>query len=79
MRRPAQLQINQSGAWRTVLNFDVTDLPPEFLTAAQDLVCLSGSDSRMRIVACLQGPSGAWAATNTVLMAWTRKEGWVNA
>lgn len=77
MSRPVQLQINQSGAWRAVLSFDATDLPPEFLTAADDLVRLSGSDAKMRIVVCEPGSSGPAVATHNVLMSWTRQKGWV--
>ena len=29
--RPAQLQFNQSGAWRSALNFDAGQVPDEFL------------------------------------------------
>lgn len=77
--RPAQLQINQSGAWRAVLNFDAGDAPPEFLEAAQDLVRFSGSDATMRVVVREPRSSGPDVATHTVLMSWTRTKGWVSA
>lgn len=76
MNRPAQLQINQSGAWRSVLNFDAGEVPDEFLQAAEDLVRLSGGNATMRIVQCETGPNGGPVATRTVLMDWSRKNGW---
>ena len=75
----AQLQFNQSGAWRGVLVFRAIKLPAEFLKAAEDLVRLSGGDARIRVVACEQDTSnGTYVATRTVLMTWDRKKGWVN-
>lgn len=75
----AQLQFNQAGAWRGVLVFRAVKVPPEFLRCAEDLIRLSGSDARMRIVACEQDTSnGSYVATRTVLMTWERKHGWVN-
>lgn len=79
MNRPAQLQINQSGAWRAVLVFDAGHVPDEFFQAAEDLVRLSGADPTMRIVICEQSGSGAHTATRTVLMHWSRKTGWARA
>lgn len=79
MNRPAQLQINQSGAWRGVLVFDAGHVPDEFFQAAEDLVRLSGADPTMRIVHCQQSGSGAYTATQHVLMTWSRKTGWAKA
>ncbi len=79
MSTTAQLQINQSGAWRAVLNFDPWQVKPQFFGTAQDLVFESGSDATMRIVLCEQGSNGTFVATRTVLQTWTRKEGWVIA
>lgn len=79
MKRPTQLQINQSGSWRAVLNFDLSGVPTEFLQAAEDLVRLSGADATMRLVICETGPNGGPVATRTVLMTWSRSKGWANA
>lgn len=79
MNRTAQLQINQSGAWRAVLVFDAGHVPDEFFQAAEDLVRLSGADPTMRIVICQQSGGGAYTATQTVLMTWSRKTGWVKS
>lgn len=75
---PVQLQINQSGSWRSVLNFDAK-VPDEFMQAAEDLVRLSGADATMRIVICETGPNGGPVATRTQLMTWSRAKGWVKA
>lgn len=79
MNRPAQLQINQSGSWRSALNFDAGHVPDEFMQAAEDLVRLSGADATMRLVMCEAGANGAPVATRNVLMTWTRKQGWAKA
>jgi hypothetical protein len=82
--RPAQLQFNQSGAWRSALNFDAGEAPyeslHEFLRAADSLARLSGSTHcAMRIVRCEPSSSGPTVATRDVLMSWTREKGWVVA
>lgn len=78
MSRPAQLQFNQSGAWRSALNFDAGEVPVEFLQAADQLARLSGSTHcAMRIVRCEPSSSGPTVATRDVLMHWTRERGWV--
>jgi hypothetical protein len=79
MNRPSQLQINQSGSWRSALNFDAGHVPEEFLQAAEDLVRLSGADASLRVVMCKTGENGAPVATRDVLMTWTRKHGWAKA
>jgi hypothetical protein len=80
MSRPAQLQINQSGAWRSALNFDAGEVPDEFLDAADTLARLSGSTHcAMRIVRCEPSSSGPSVATRDVLKRWARDTGWVDA
>lgn len=78
MNRPAQLQINQSGAWRSALNFDASEVPDEFFQAADQLVRLAGSSATMRIVRSEPSSSGPHVATRDVLMTWSREKGWVN-
>lgn len=78
-QRPAQLQFNQSGAWRSALNFDAGEVPDEFLQAADSLARLSGSTHcAMRVVRCEPSSSGPTVATRDVLMHWSREKGWVN-
>lgn len=79
MQRPCQLQINQSGAWRSALNFDASHVPDEFMQAAEDLVRLSGADATLRVVMCKTSDNGAPVATREVLMTWTRKQGWAKS
>ncbi len=79
MSRPAQLQINQSGAWRSALNFDAGEVPDEFLQAADQLARLSGTKVGLRVVMALATGSGPTVATRNVLMHWTRETGWVKA
>lgn len=80
MSQPAQLQINQTGAWRSALDFDLTGAPPELLASADQLARLSGGDRiRMRVVKCEPTRRGGNVAAKTVLMHWTRAAGWVNA
>lgn len=76
--RPAQLQIKQSGAWRSALNFDAGEAPPEFLEAADSLGRLSGTHVGMRIVICIPSGGGSTIPTRNVLMNWTRETGWVS-
>lgn len=79
MSRPAQLQFNQSGAWRSGLNFDAGEVPDEFLQSADQMARLSGTQVTMRIVRCEPSSSGPTVATRDVLMHWTREKGWVPA
>ncbi len=75
--RHAQLQINQSGAWRSALNFDLNEVPDEFLQAADALARLSGSQHvAMRIVRSEPSSSGPTVATRDVLASWSREKGW---
>ena len=77
MNRPAQLQFNQSGAWRSALNFDAGEVPDEFLQAADSLARLSGEHVGMRVLMCVPNGSGGYIASRHVLMHWTREHGWV--
>ena len=74
----AQLQINQSGAWRSALDFDMHQAPPEFLEAADQLARLAGERTSMRVVRSTLNGSGGTRPTGNVLMHWTRATGWVN-
>lgn len=78
MSRPAQLQINQSGSWRSVLDFDMVQAPPEFLETADQLARLAGARTTMRVVYCQSRDDGGKRPTNNMLMHWTRDTGWVN-
>lgn len=78
MKRPCVLQINQSGAWRTALDFDATGLPDEFLHHADQLARLATNSPRMRIVVSAPGENGRPVATQTVLKHWSRETGWVD-
>lgn len=68
MSCPAKLQINQSGAWRDVLRFDIDQLVDEkqFLAVAAELVEYSGQEATttMRIVTDepLPGCIAHWSA-----------------
>jgi hypothetical protein len=75
---PAQLQINQSGSWRSVLDFDMSQAPPEFLQAADQLARLAGQRTKMRVVRSRRTDSGGTMPTGNALMHWTRETGWVN-
>lgn len=76
--RPAQLQINQSGAWRSCINFDAgTPNADEFLLAADSMARASGTHIGMRIVVCIPSGSGPVVPTRDVLMRWTAETGWV--
>jgi hypothetical protein len=79
MNRPAQLQVNQSGAWRSCINFDAGDVPDEFLQSADQLARLSGTQIGMRIVVAITTGSGPIVAMRNVLMHWTRETGWRKA
>jgi hypothetical protein len=76
---PVQLQVNQTGAWRSTLDFDLVEAPPELLSTADQLARLTAHDRiRMRIVMCKASDNGSHVATRNVLMHWSRPEGWVN-
>jgi hypothetical protein len=76
--RPCFLQINQAGSWRSALQFDAGDVPPEFLEHADSLMRLAGSGERasMRVVMATQTSNGSFSASQDVLMRWTRAGGW---
>lgn len=80
MNRPAQLQINQTGAWRAALDVDFSGLPGEFLEQLDQVLRMGVSSERAkaRFVIAAPGNSGSMVATRIVLMQWTRQEGWVN-
>jgi hypothetical protein len=77
--RPAVLQINQAGAWRTALDVDFSILPAEFLDQLDQVLRLGtrGDKATARFVIAEPGDNGRPVATRTVLMHWSRKEGWV--
>lgn len=80
MSRHAQLQFNQSGAWRSALNFEAGEageMPSEFFKSADQLARLAGTRTTMRIVRCEPSSSGPSVATRDVLMSWSREKGWV--
>lgn len=78
--RPAQLQFNQSGAWRSGPNFDAgIATADEFLQAADALARASGTHIGMRVVVCIPSGSGPVVPTRDVLMRWTTETGWVPA
>ena len=79
---PLQLQVNQTGAWRSALDFDVPveePVPVSVLVTAVELVEVTKSPGvRLRIVRRASGWNGRAVATNTVLMHWSEKTGWAN-
>lgn len=75
---PAQLQVNQTGAWRNALDFDLATAPPEFLQTAEQLARLAGENTRLRVVYCRLSDNGSQRPTHNVAMHWSRSEGWVN-
>lgn len=78
MSRPVLLQINQSGAWRTGLDFDATGLPEEFMHHLDQVLRLAyGPKTTARIVMTREGANGKFVATNDVLLRWSREKGWV--
>lgn len=77
--QPAQLQINQSGAWRSGLDFDMRTAPPEFLQAADQLARLASARTTMRVVRSTRSSTGGTRPTSIVLKSWSREEGWVKA
>lgn len=81
VERPAVLQINQTGAWRTALDVDFSILPPEFLDQLDQVLRLGtqGDKASARFVIAEPGANGRPVATRTVLMDWSRQKGWVNS
>lgn len=77
--RPCVLQINQTGAWRTALDFDATDMPDEFL-AALDQAFRLADRGRMsaRVVMAKPSDNGRPLATAFAIKRWSAQEGWVN-
>lgn len=72
MTRPAKLQINQRGAWRDVMRFDLDQMvaPDLFLETAAEMVRYSGQDANttMRVVTD--------AALPQRVMDWDAEGGW---
>jgi hypothetical protein len=71
MSRPCKLQINQRGAWRDVLTFDMDLIDVEVLQiAATNLVRFANPDgnTKLRIVIA--------DAFQTALIHWDAKTGW---
>ncbi|OGB19454.1 MAG: hypothetical protein A2W72_18085 [Burkholderiales bacterium RIFCSPLOWO2_12_67_14] len=80
MARLVQLQINQSGAWRSGLDFDATDLPNEFFDHLDQVLRLAyGDKTTARVVMARTGANGRPVGTHEALMRWSRQEGWVTA
>jgi hypothetical protein len=63
--RPCKLQVNTSGAWRNVLDFDAKD-EAAVLHSAADLFAYGGK-ATLRII--MPGDTAP-------LMAWSLKDGW---
>lgn len=71
MSRPVKLQINQRGAWRDALRFDMATLADKslFLDAAAEMVRSTGClETTMRIVTVSSLPE--------CLMYWNAERGW---
>lgn len=79
--QPVQLQINQTGSWRSVLDFDFESARPALLVRADQMVVLAGTRGsliRMRVMRCRPNGNGGYAATGEVVMTWTARQGWVS-
>lgn len=80
MARPAQLQINQSGAWRSGIDIDSADLPEEFFYHLDHVLRLAyAENTTARVVLSRVGASGRPVGTNEVIKRWSRQKGWVSA
>lgn len=79
----AQLQVNQGGAWRAVLDFNLLELPSEFLYHVDQMLRIAGTGEkgRARIVAMQPNDRGGYAvaAPLQVLNSWTSSVGWVSS
>lgn len=74
MSRPCKLQINSTGAWRDMLQFDIDQVDAEVVQIkAAELVIVANPESRttLRIVTC--------DGMQTALVRWDVKKGWVEA
>lgn len=75
MSRAVKLQINQRGAWRDIMRFDIDRLADEteFLVGAAQMVCSSGqmASTTMRIVTDESLPER--------LKVWSAESGWKDA
>lgn len=74
MSRPCKLQINNSGAWRDVVRFDID---------AQDAEAIQAAAVNLVVLADPAGKTSLRIATadafQTALIRWDAKKGWVNA
>lgn len=68
--RPVQLQLNNSGAWKTLARFDAgdDDLADKARAAGQLLGELGGARTTLRIATCETLP--------LALLHWTPRDGW---
>ena len=74
MSRPCKLQINSTGAWRDMLQFDIDQVDAEVVQIkAAELVIVANPENRttLRIVTC--------DGMQTALVRWDVKKGWVEA
>ena len=74
MSRPCKLQINSTGAWRDMLQFDIDQVDAEVVQIkAAELVIVANPESRttLRIV--------TGDGMQTALVRWDVKKGWVEA
>lgn len=84
MARNVQLQINQSGAWRSGLDFDAQGLMDaqgseafEVLHHLDQFLRLAyGPKTTARIVETAVSNQGKVVSTRNVLIRWTREKGW---
>lgn len=75
MTRPAKLQINQLGAWRDVMRFDLDTLADKslFLDAAAEMVRSTGlTETTMRVVIDMN----SYLKPPVLLMTWGVAAGW---
>lgn len=73
MSRPCKLQINNSGAWRDVLRFDLDAVDAEVLQIkAAELVCIADPTGRTNLRITLAD------SLQTTLVRWDAGKGWVD-
>lgn len=81
MNLTAQLQINQTGAWRAIVEIDLDDLPLAFLEAADTLARAALPQERarrtvMRIVRLDVRQLGPDRFERCEIYKWTWQDGW---
>lgn len=81
MARPVQLQINQSGAWRSGLDFNEQALGLAVAKHHLDqfLRLAYGPTTTARIVVTRMGDRGKVVSTHEVILRWTSEKGWAPA